>query len=41
MAASALLLNPAVQSMAGASSPSRANVVTGSVPRGEPAGKVG
>ncbi len=34
-----LLLNPAVRSMADASSPSRANMVTGSVPHGEHAGK--
>jgi hypothetical protein len=34
-----LLLTPAVRSMADASSPSRANVVTGSVPRGEQASK--
>jgi hypothetical protein len=34
-----LLLTPAVRSMADASSPSRANVVNGSVPRGEHAGK--
>ena len=34
-----LLLSPAVRSMEGASSPSRVNVVTGSVPRGELAGK--
>jgi hypothetical protein len=34
-----LLLNPAVQFMADAASPLRANVITGSVPRGQPAGK--
>jgi hypothetical protein len=34
-----LLLTPAFRSMADASLPSRANVVNGSVPRGEHAGK--
>ena len=34
-----LLLNPAVRSIADASSPSRTNVVTGSVPREGQAGK--